>query len=237
MPPAAVLHYFRTVADHSPLPVLLYNIPQCVHYEIPVELVAESRITPTSSALRSRAATWSGFRAVVAATQVASRRTVMVTPIFEAVTTRMLAAKTESAGTFVSAGDLSGGVALATAPPAVPLKTRTKDVGFQVLCGSATTVSAALEAGATGAILAFVCGAPQACQEVYLAWKDHDTRLAAEKQERIAGPGQRIGSGRSRNFRKESGRDRKWACGGPRDYPGASYPMAGRPIPGKGRCE
>ena len=26
---AAVLHYFRSVADRSPLPVLLYNIPQC----------------------------------------------------------------------------------------------------------------------------------------------------------------------------------------------------------------
>ena len=27
MSPAAVLHYFRSVADRSPLPVLLYNIP------------------------------------------------------------------------------------------------------------------------------------------------------------------------------------------------------------------
>ena len=41
MSPAAVLHYFRSVADRSPLPVLLYNIPQCVPYEIPVEMVAE----------------------------------------------------------------------------------------------------------------------------------------------------------------------------------------------------
>ena len=38
---AAVLHYFRSVADRSPLPLLLYNIPQCVPYNIPVELVAE----------------------------------------------------------------------------------------------------------------------------------------------------------------------------------------------------
>jgi dihydrodipicolinate synthase/N-acetylneuraminate lyase len=195
MTPAAVLHYFRTVADHSPLPVLLYNIPQCVHYEIPVELVAELASHPNIVGIKESSGNLERIRAVVAATQSAPRRTVTVTPIFEAVTARMLAAKTESAGTFVSAGDLSGGVALATAPPAVPLKTRTREVGFQVLCGSATTVLAALEAGASGAILAFASCAPQACQEVYLAWKDHDTRLAAEKQERIAGPGQRIGSG------------------------------------------
>ncbi len=49
-----------------------------------------------------------------------------------------------------------------------------------------------LEAGAAGAILAFAACAPQACQEVYLAWKDHDPNLAREKQERIAGPSQRI---------------------------------------------
>src|SRR6202789_3633480 len=30
MTTAAVLNYFRSVADRSPLPVMLYNIPQCV---------------------------------------------------------------------------------------------------------------------------------------------------------------------------------------------------------------
>lgn len=38
---ATVLHYFRSVADRSPLPVLLYSVPQCVPYEISVELAAE----------------------------------------------------------------------------------------------------------------------------------------------------------------------------------------------------
>ena len=49
-----------------------------------------------------------------------------------------------------------------------------------------------MEAGAVGAILGFAAFAPQACQEVYLAWKDHDLRLAEEKQQLIAGPGRRI---------------------------------------------
>ena len=81
---------------------------------------------------------------------------------------------------------------LATAPPTAPIKTRTKDVGFQVLTGSASTMLESLEAGAAGAILGFAACAPQACQEVYLAWKDHDLKLAQEKQQRIAEPSQRI---------------------------------------------
>ena len=63
MSPAAVLHYFRSVADRSPLPVLLYNIPKCVPYQIPVEIVAELAPTPTSSASRIPAAVWKGFEA------------------------------------------------------------------------------------------------------------------------------------------------------------------------------
>ena len=35
------LTYFGSVADRSPLPVLLYNIPRFVPYQIPVEVVAE----------------------------------------------------------------------------------------------------------------------------------------------------------------------------------------------------
>jgi dihydrodipicolinate synthase/N-acetylneuraminate lyase len=104
----------------------------------------------------------------------------------------MLATKNESASTFVSAGDLAGGAAVATVPPVTPLKTRTKEVGFQVLTGSSSMLLKSLDAGAAGAILGFAACAPQACQEVYLAWKDHDLKLAQEKQERIAEPGQRI---------------------------------------------
>jgi dihydrodipicolinate synthase/N-acetylneuraminate lyase len=104
----------------------------------------------------------------------------------------MLAPKFEATGSFVSAGSLAGGTAVATAPPAVPIKTRTKEVGFQVLTGSSTTLLDCLKAGASGGILAFAAFAPQACQEVYLAFKDHDLTLAAEKQERIAQPNRRI---------------------------------------------
>jgi 4-hydroxy-2-oxoglutarate aldolase len=196
MSPAAVLHYFRSVADRSPLPMLLYNIPRCVPYDIPVELIAELAAHPNIIGIKDSSGNLPRIGATVEATRNAARRTVTVTPIFEAVTGRMLSAKPEAGNSFVSAGDLvgnqSGGVALASAPPVAPIKTRTREVGFQVLTGSASIVVEALEAGASGAILGFAACAPQACQEVYLAWKDRDRKLAQEKQSRIAGPGQRI---------------------------------------------
>ncbi len=192
MSSAAVLHYFRSVADRSPLPVLLYNIPQCAPYNIPVELASELAQHPNILGIKDSSGSLERIRALVESASAAPRRTVTVTPIFEAVTGRMLAPKTETTGTFVSAVDLAGGVALAAAPSVAPIKTRAKEVGFQVLTGSAAGLLESLEAGASGAILGFAASAPQACQEVYLAWKDHDLKLAAEKQQRIAGPGQRI---------------------------------------------
>ena len=89
----------------------------------------------------------------------------------------------------IAAGDLASGAAVTVTPP---IKTRTKEVGFQVLSGSAGTLLESLESGATGAILGFAACAPQACQEVYFAWKDHDLKLAEAKQQRIAAPSQRI---------------------------------------------
>ena len=188
----AVFNYFNTVADRSPLPVLLYNIPKFVPFEIPVHLIAELAQHPNVIGIKDSSGNLDRIRAEVEVAHTSPRRTVTVTPVFEAVTGRMLTHKSESTGSFVSAGDLAGGAAVATAAPLVALKTRTREIGFQILTGSAAGLLASLEAGATGAILGFAACAPQACQEVYLAWKDHDLSLAEEKQERIAMPSNRI---------------------------------------------
>jgi len=192
MSAAAVLHYFRSVADRSPLPVLLYNIPRCVPYDIPIQVVAELAQHPNILGIKDSSGSMDRIRGAIAATRKAPRRTVTVTPIFEAVTGRMLTQKAEAPGSFISSGDLGAGVALATAAPVAPIKTRTREVGFQVLTGSTAILLESLEAGAAGAILGFAACAPQACQEVYFAWKDHDLELAKEKQQRIAGATGRI---------------------------------------------
>lgn len=189
---AAVLHYFRTIADRSPLPVLLYNIPKCVPYQIPIEVIAELAQHPNIIGIKDSSGSVERIRATVETTRTAPRRTVAVTQVFEAVSGRMLAPQPEAGSIFVSAGDLAGGTAVAAAPPAIPLKTRNREVGFQVLAGSAATVYESLQAGASGGILAFAAFAPQACEEIYLAWKDHDLALAEEKQRRIAAANKRI---------------------------------------------
>ena len=192
MSSAAVLHYFRSVADRSPLPVLLYNIPKCVPYQIPIEVIAELAHHPNIIGIKDSSGSIERIRDTVAATQSARRRTVTVTPMFEAVTGRMLAPTPGPTGTFISTGSLAGGTGVATPSPVAPIKTRTKEIGFQVLCGSASALLGSLKEGASGGILALGACAPQACQEIYLSWKDHDLKLAEEKQKLIAPVNKRI---------------------------------------------
>jgi dihydrodipicolinate synthase/N-acetylneuraminate lyase len=74
------------------------------------------------------------------------------------------------------------------------IKTRQKEVGFQVLAGLAQKLEPSLRAGAVGAVLAFADVAPTACYEIYAAWKEGDAELARLKQERITNAAQRVGS-------------------------------------------
>ena len=190
----AARNYFCTIADRSPLPVLLYNIPKFVPYQIPVDLVAELAQHPNIIGIKDSTGSMERLRALIEATRKAPKRSVTVTPIFEAVTARMLkpAVSEAESGSFVSVDNLAAGTAVAVAPPPQAIKTRSREVGFQVLTGASGTVLDVLEAGASGAILGFGACAPQACYEIYFAWKERDRNLAAEKQQRIARPAQRI---------------------------------------------
>lgn len=192
--PDTALSYFRSIADRSPLPVMLYNIPKFVPYDLPLEVVARLAEHPNIIGIKDSTGDITRLKALIQATRKAPTRTVPVTTVFEAVTARMLKSSSSESGqaTFVAADDLAGGTAVATAPPKPGLKTRSREVGFQVLTGATGTVLETLEDGGTGAVLGFAACAPQACCEVYSAWKDHDPQLAAEKQARIEGPAKRI---------------------------------------------
>ncbi len=191
---AAMLNYYRMVADASALPVILYNIPKFSKYDLPIDVIAELAFHPNIIGLKESSGKVERIAAAVAATKDAPRRKVTVTEIFAAVTARMLDVQPSvDAATFVSAEMLGGGGALAMAPPRPAIKTRTREVGFQVLSGSAGALFDSLEAGAMGAVLGLAACAPQACHEVYTAWKEKDPVLAQEKQERIRRASTRIG--------------------------------------------
>jgi 4-hydroxy-2-oxoglutarate aldolase len=199
MQPANLLAFYRTVADRSPLPVLLYNVPVFTAYDIPAEVVIELADHPNIIGIKESSGDVEKVCKMVAATRHI-KRSATVTETFDAVTPRMLAPSGSNGenGVLVPVGALSGMVSAKPSSTAVTvvgnLKTRQKEVGFQVLVGAAQKLHPSLEAGAVGAILAFACPAPTACYEIYAAWKEGDAELARLKQERIVPAAQRVGS-------------------------------------------
>ncbi len=186
MQPLEMLTYYRVVADHSPLPVVLYSIPKFTHYDLPVEVVAELSQHPNIIGIKDSSGNIDRLTRLVEATRSAPKRATAVTNVFAAFTNRMLLDQPLEASTFISADTLgANATAIAVPPPKPRVVTRIKEVGFQVLSGSADILKESLDAGVSGAVLAFAAFAPQACQEIYTAWKDNDPSLASEKQHRI----------------------------------------------------
>jgi dihydrodipicolinate synthase/N-acetylneuraminate lyase len=199
MKPENMLAYYRFVADHSPLPLIIYNFPQSTGYDIPAEVVIQLAEHPQIAAIKESCGVIEKVKAMVDGTRHI-RRNATVTDRFEPVTARMLkAAAAVPAGELVPAAALAGGGGNAQAKPSSSgvhvignLKARRKDVGLQVLVGSAQKLFASLEVGAVGAILAFADAAPTACYEIYAAYKDGNKKLSVEKQDRIAAAAVRI---------------------------------------------
>jgi 4-hydroxy-2-oxoglutarate aldolase len=200
MLPANILAFYRTVADRSPLPVIIYNFPQATGYDIPAEVVIELAEHPNLIGIKESSGDVEKVRNMVERTRHI-KRGATVTETFDAVTPRMLAAaagESTNGGELIPVGVLSGSQGAKPSSVAVTvvgkMKTRQKEVGFQVLVGAAHKLQASLDAGAVGAILAFACPAPTACYEIYAAWKEGDAELARLKQERISKAAQRVGS-------------------------------------------
>jgi 4-hydroxy-2-oxoglutarate aldolase len=211
--PANILAFYRAVADHSPIPVLIYSVPVFTGYDMPPELVIELANHPNIIGIKESGGDAEKIRRMVEGTKHI-KRSATVTTTFAAVTPRMIkAAQAESSSEsreLVSIGAVSeragsGHVGTAaqgrpaeqdSANPSISagLKTRQKQVGFQVLAGSAQKLLPALEAGAVGAVLAFATPAPTACYEVFTAWKEGDAKLAREKQERVSASAIRVAS-------------------------------------------
>jgi 4-hydroxy-2-oxoglutarate aldolase len=206
MQPANILAFYRTVADRSPIPVLIYSVPPFTQYDIPVELVAELAEHPNIIGIKESSGDVEKVRRMVESTRHI-KRTATVTTTFAAVTPRMLKSDSQTTNgnsglvsVTALAGELSSEVERRASRPSssslsdVPsgLKTRQKEVGFQVLVGAAQKLLPSLEAGAVGGVLAFACPAPTACYEIYAAWKEGDGSLAATKQDRISAAAERV---------------------------------------------
>jgi 4-hydroxy-2-oxoglutarate aldolase len=196
MQPANILAFYRTVADRSPLPVMIYSVPPFTGYDMPAELVIELAGHPNIIGIKESGGDVEKVRRMVEGTRHV-KRSATVNETFDAVTPRMLkdvAAGNGQGRELVPVAALSGPSNPSSSAVSViaGLKTRHKEVGFQVLVGAAQKLEPSLQAGAVGAILAFADAAPTACYEIYAAWKEGDSELARLKQERIARAAQRV---------------------------------------------
>ena len=219
MHPANLLAFYRTIADRSALPIIIYNFPQATGYDMPADIVIELAAHPNIIAIKESSGNLDKVKTMVEGTRHV-RRQATVTDTFEAVTPRMIkAAIAESekqSRELFSVASLAGSADTgsaeagerrvfspvdtdAAAKPSSSaisvvgkLRTRQKEVGFQVMVGAAHQLEPSLALGAVGAILAFACPAPMACYEIYAALKDGDTALAREKQDRVKQAAQRV---------------------------------------------
>ena len=211
MLPANLLAFYRTIADRSALPIVIYNFPQATGYDMPAEVVIELAGHPNIIAIKESSGNLDKVKTMVEGTRPIKRQAT-VTETFEAVTPRMVkAAGIESekrSRELVSVRMLVGTAETVERPPAHTegpakasssavthigkLRVRQKEVGFQVMVGAAHQLEPSLGFGAIGAILAFACPAPMACYEISAALKDGDISLAREKQERVKLAAQRV---------------------------------------------
>jgi dihydrodipicolinate synthase/N-acetylneuraminate lyase len=202
MQPPNLLAFYRMVADRSPLPVLIYNVPVFTGYDIPAEVVIELADHPNIIGMKESGGDVEKVRKMVAGTKHI-KRAATVTETFNAVTPRMLSAASGGLiskiqgpdGAAVPVANLAGGSKPSSSSVAIVggLKTRPKEVGFQLLVGLAQKLEPSLQAGAVGGILAFADVAPTACYEIYAAWKEGDFQLSRLKQDRITQAAQRVG--------------------------------------------
>src|SRR5215475_6584185 len=189
MKPEALLAFYRTVADRSPLPVLLYTVPPFTAYDLPIEVVVALAEHPNIIGIKESSGNVEKVATMVAATRHI-KLTVTVTELQQACTERMGSspakgdvAQLVSLSGLATGSQSTGSGNVAVAPPRV--KTRSREVGFQVLVGAAQTLLDSLQVGASGGVMAFAAPAPTICFEIYAAWRDNDMDLARSKQEAL----------------------------------------------------
>src|SRR5579863_4452567 len=91
MQAANILAFYRTVADRSPLPVIIYNFPQATGYNIPAELVIELAEHPNLIGIKEASGDVEKVRTMVEGTRHV-QRSATVSETFDAVTPRIMTA-------------------------------------------------------------------------------------------------------------------------------------------------
>ncbi len=174
MTPEVMLNFYRTVADRSPLPVLIYSVPPFTGYDIPTDVVRQLAEHPNIIGIKESSGSVEKIQQIAQETAHVRR-------------TRPVALRrAKGRSELVSVASLSG--------TAIAVEEKTHEVGFQILAGSAQRMLPSLQAGASGAVLAFAAAAPVACAQIHAAFRAGDAARAQAAQEKIVQPATRIAS-------------------------------------------
>src|SRR3954469_21779842 len=129
--PEMVMNFFRTVADRSPLPVILYNVPVFTSHDLPVDLVVQLAEHQNIIGMKESGGDLTKVGQLIERTRQ-FKRTYPVTEIFTAATARMQREEAKQAESLVS---IAGSTAVAVeAKP--KRKLRTEEGGFQITSGT-----------------------------------------------------------------------------------------------------
>jgi 4-hydroxy-2-oxoglutarate aldolase len=169
MTPPVMLNFYRTIADRSPLPVLIYSVPPFTGYDIPTELVRELSEHPNIIGIKESSGSVEKIQQMAQET-IHARKTLPLS-----------VRRAKSNGGFVAIGGTSTAV-----------EEKTQEVGFQILAGAAQKLLPSLRAGASGGVLAFANVAPVTCVNIHAAFRAGDLEKAHAEQEKIVGPATRI---------------------------------------------
>jgi 4-hydroxy-2-oxoglutarate aldolase len=169
MTPAVMLNFYRTIADRSPLPVLIYSVPPFTGYDIPTDLVRELADHPNIIGIKESSGSVEKIQQMAQETSRA-RKTLPVS-----------VRRAKSNAALVAIGGTTTAV-----------EEKTQEVGFQILAGAAQKLLPSLQAGAAGGVLAFANVAPVTCLNIHTAFRAGDLVTAQAEQEKIIAPATRI---------------------------------------------
>ncbi len=91
-----MLTYYQAVADRSPLPVLLYSVPSCTAYDLPIEVVAELAMHPNIVGMKDSSGNVERIAELVQGHALGQKADGSGHHCFAAVTARMLSSQTGS---------------------------------------------------------------------------------------------------------------------------------------------
>lgn len=158
----ALVDHYLAVADASPVPIILYSMPAFTGINIAPETVARLSQHPNIIGVKDSSADVAGLRETVNLVTGSSGRVEDI----------------------ATAEEYSANVPMQRAASA-PAMTKEERREFAILTGNGTVLYDALCVGASGAILAVGCVAPEMCVEIFSAVQAGDKDQAAALQQKL----------------------------------------------------